>query len=126
MRPIGLHVLRHSAAARMIRAGASPKTVLTVLGHASAAFTLTLYGHIFDADLDDLTDRLEILGRDGVEPIARVRQTVPADLGKRRWGGQDLNLRPTDYESGSPCSTAVDRRRPRATFLQVGGGIGGL
>lgn len=50
---IGLHVLRHSAAAVMIRAGASPKTVQTVLGHASAEFTLTVYGHIFDADLDD-------------------------------------------------------------------------
>lgn len=72
---VGLHVLRHSAAAGMIHAGASAKTVQTVLGHASAAFTLTVYGHIFDADLDDLADRLEILGRDGdgmtVEPIAR-------------------------------------------------------
>jgi hypothetical protein len=47
----------------MIRAGASPKTVQTV-GHASAAFTLTVYGHIFDADLDDLAARLEVLRRD--------------------------------------------------------------
>ena len=65
LRPIGLHVLRHSAAAAMIRTGASAKTVQTVLGHASAAFTLTVYGHIFDADLDDLATRLEELGRDG-------------------------------------------------------------
>jgi hypothetical protein len=45
-----------------------------VLGHASAAFTLTVYGHIFDADLDDLAERLEILGRerDGM-PIARLK-----------------------------------------------------
>ena len=49
----------------MIRTGASAKTVQTVLGHASAAFTLTVYGHIFDADLDDLAMRLEELGRDG-------------------------------------------------------------
>ncbi|HZB78876.1 MAG TPA: tyrosine-type recombinase/integrase, partial [Actinomycetota bacterium] len=66
--------LRHSAAAGMIRAGASAKTVQSVLGHASAAFTLTVYGHIFDAGLDDLADRLEILEGDGygmtVEPIA--------------------------------------------------------
>lgn len=45
---MGLHVLRHSAAARMIAAGASPKTMQTVMGHASAAFTLTVYGHIVD------------------------------------------------------------------------------
>lgn len=49
----------------MIRTGASAKTVQTVLGHASVAFTLTVYGHIFDADLDDLATRLEELGRDG-------------------------------------------------------------
>jgi integrase len=75
----GLHVLRHSAAAAMIHAGASPKTVQTVLGHASAAFTLTVYGHIFDADLDDLAERLEMLVRDRdgmtVEPIARPHVT---------------------------------------------------
>lgn len=56
---VGLHVLRHSAAARMIGAGASPKAVQIVLGHRSAAFTLTVYGHLFDADLDDLAARLD-------------------------------------------------------------------
>jgi integrase len=56
---VGVHVLRHSAAARMIQAGASPKAVQTVLGHRSAAFTLSVYGHIFDTDLDDLAARLD-------------------------------------------------------------------
>ena len=57
--PVGLHVLRHSAAARMIQAGASPKAVQVILGHRSAAFTLSVYGHLFDADLDDLAARLD-------------------------------------------------------------------
>jgi integrase len=56
---VGLHVLRHSAAARMIQAGASPKAVQAILGHRSAAFTLSVYGHLFDADLDDLAARLD-------------------------------------------------------------------
>lgn len=56
---VGLHVLRHSAAARMIAAGASPKAVQKVLGHRSVAFTLTVYGHMFDEDLDDLAARLD-------------------------------------------------------------------
>ena len=43
----------------MIGAGASPKAVQVVLGHRSAAFTLTVYGHLFDADLDDLAARLD-------------------------------------------------------------------
>jgi integrase len=56
---VGLHVLRHSAAARIIATGASPKAVQTVLGHASAAFSLTVYGHLFDADLDALGEALD-------------------------------------------------------------------
>jgi integrase len=56
---VGLHVLRHSAAAALISAGASPKAVQTVLGHASAAFTLTVYGHMFDEDLDALAVALD-------------------------------------------------------------------
>ena len=63
--PIGLHVLRHSATAAMIRTGASAKTVQTVLGHASAAFTLTVHGHMLDVHLDDPAGRLEELARDG-------------------------------------------------------------
>lgn len=56
---IGMHVLRHSAAAAMIRAGASPKTLQTILGHKSAGFTLSVYGHVFDEDMDALAERLE-------------------------------------------------------------------
>lgn len=56
---VGVHVLRHSAAAAMIRAGASPKTVQQVLGHASAGFTLTVYGHLFPDEMDRLAEALE-------------------------------------------------------------------
>jgi integrase len=60
---VGVHVLRHSAAAGMIAAGASPKALQSVMGHASAAFSLTVYGHLFDPDLDALADRLEARSR---------------------------------------------------------------
>lgn len=56
---VGLHALRHSAAARMISAGASPKAVQSIMGHRSAAFTLTVYGHMFEEDLDELAMRLD-------------------------------------------------------------------
>jgi integrase len=56
---VGLRVLRHSAAAAMISSGASPKAVQAILGHRSAAFTLTVYGHLFEADLDEVATRLE-------------------------------------------------------------------
>jgi integrase len=43
----------------MIAAGAQPKMIQKVMGHRSVAFTLTVYGHIFDDDLDDLAARLD-------------------------------------------------------------------
>jgi integrase len=65
----GVHVLRHSAAARMVQAGPSPKAVQAIVGHRSAGFTLSVYGHLFDADLDDLAARLD-----------SCSQTVPTRL----------------------------------------------
>ena len=56
---VGLHALRHSAAARLISAGASPKALQTILGHRSAAFSLTTYGHMFSSDLDALAASLD-------------------------------------------------------------------
>jgi integrase len=43
----------------MIAAGASAKAVQSILGHASASFTLTIYGHLFDEDLDALATALD-------------------------------------------------------------------
>jgi integrase len=43
----------------MIRAGWSAKALQQVLGHRSVAFSLTVYGHLFDDDLDALADALE-------------------------------------------------------------------
>jgi integrase len=79
---VGLHVLRHSAAAAWIRAGASPKALQSVLGHGSAAFTLTVYGHVFEADMDSLAESLETVlavtaterGRDDTEAEASRAQ----------------------------------------------------
>jgi hypothetical protein len=34
--------------------------VQSILGHRSAAFTLTVYGHLLDTDLDELAAKLEI------------------------------------------------------------------
>jgi integrase len=62
--PAGVHSLRHSAAAAMVAAGASLKALQTVLGHGSAAFSLTVYGHLFDDDLDALAGRLNELRRE--------------------------------------------------------------
>jgi integrase len=53
----------------VIAAGATPKAVQSILGHASASFTLTVHGHLFDEDLDTLAAALDGIGtgtrRDG-------------------------------------------------------------
>ena len=46
-----VHDLRHTAASVWLAAGADPKVVQRVLGHATAAMTMDLYGHMMDANL---------------------------------------------------------------------------
>jgi len=46
-----VHDLRHTAASLWLSAGADPKVVQRVLGHATAAMTMDLYGHMVDANL---------------------------------------------------------------------------
>lgn len=46
----GFHVLRHSAASRLLAQGVSPVTVSALLGHSTPATTLKLYAHAFDSD----------------------------------------------------------------------------
>lgn len=46
-----VHDLRHTAASVWLGSGADPKVVQRVLGHASAAMTMDLYGHLIDRNL---------------------------------------------------------------------------
>jgi integrase len=53
------HDLRHTAASIWLAAGADPKMVQRVLGHASAAMTMDLYGHLIDASLWEAAKKVE-------------------------------------------------------------------
>ena len=48
----------HTAASLAISAGANPKVVQRMLGHASAAMTLDVYADLFDSDLATVADRV--------------------------------------------------------------------
>jgi integrase len=50
------HDLRHTAASLAIHAGANPKVVQRMLGHASAAMTLDVYADLFESDLDTVAE----------------------------------------------------------------------
>jgi integrase len=53
-----VHDLRHTCASLWLGAGADPKVVQRVLGHASATMTMDLYGHLIDANLWDSAKRI--------------------------------------------------------------------
>lgn len=53
------HDLRHTSAALAIAQGAHPKTIQMRLGHHSAAFTLDVYGGLFESLDEDLADRFD-------------------------------------------------------------------
>jgi integrase len=71
---VGMHALRHSAAARMIGAKWQAIDVQRALGHRSAGFTLSVYGHLFDEHLDELASALDgtSRGTSAVQPIASL------------------------------------------------------
>lgn len=53
------HDLRHTAASLAISAGANPKALQRMLGHASAAMTLDTYADLFDDDLAGVAVQLD-------------------------------------------------------------------
>jgi len=56
---VRFHDLRHSYAIASIQAGDDIKTVQSNLGHATAAFTLDVYGHVTDQMKQASADRME-------------------------------------------------------------------
>ena len=59
-----VHDLRHTCASVWLGAGADPKVVQRILGHASAAMTMDLYGHLIDQNLWDAARRVSALSAD--------------------------------------------------------------
>lgn len=58
------HDLRHTFAVNSIRAGDDIKTIQGNLGHATAAFTLDIYGHVTEAMKQDSAARMETFIKD--------------------------------------------------------------
>ena len=56
---VRFHDLRHSYAVAAIRAGDDVKTVQENLGHATASFTLDIYGHVTEQMKQASASRME-------------------------------------------------------------------
>ena len=57
------HDLRHTAASPAISAGANPKAVQKMLGHAKASMTLDVYADLFEDDLEAVAEALDVAVR---------------------------------------------------------------
>jgi integrase len=68
------HDLRHTAASLAVSAGANVKAVQRMLGHAKASMTLDTYADLFDADLDEVADRLDAAIRSAAAPLRPASQ----------------------------------------------------
>ena len=67
-----------------IAAGGTVKVVQQMLEHATARMTLDLYGHLFPDQLDDVADRLDVIGRaaaDFLRTNASVTSLLPEAAG---------------------------------------------
>ena len=111
-----IHDLRHTCAALLIAQGAHPKAIQAHLGHTSIQVTLDLYGHLYPDEMDRLAEQLDAAhgakrrqvaafsrhpdGADVIE-LPKWGRKIPSDQGVSSWGGEDSNLRPTDYESAA-------------------------
>lgn len=56
---VRFHDMRHSYAVAALQAGDDVKTVQGNLGHATAAFTLDVYGHVTDQMKEESANRME-------------------------------------------------------------------
>ena len=76
-----VHDLRHTAASLWLGSGADPKVVQRVLGHASAAMTMDLYGHLIDQNLWDAAKQVPTAGGiSGASEPNATEQTIRESL----------------------------------------------
>lgn len=81
------HALRHTAASLAISAGANPKVVQRMLGHASAAMTLDVYADLFDSDLSSVAESVgKMWARDTETHIRpKLKRPLPAHMSIDDW-----------------------------------------
>lgn len=59
VKKFSMHSLRHTYATRCIEAGLRPKTLQTILGHATLAITMNLYVHVTDEEKENEIQKVQ-------------------------------------------------------------------
>lgn len=82
-----VHDLRHTCASVWLGAGADPKVVQRILGHASATMTMDLYGHLIDQNLWDAAKKVGYLSgttkNDDADSGTTDGAGAPSETGER-------------------------------------------
>lgn len=65
---VPIHALRHSAGKALANSGATPMMIKSFMGHASAAFSMDVYGHTSDEDLAATARQLDAYRTRSVMP----------------------------------------------------------
>jgi integrase len=101
-----IHDLRGTAASLMISSGANIKAVQRQLGHASAAMTLDLYGHLYEDDLDALSEALD-------RRFAAATGTLETRSGRTSSDSPAPLSRPERAPRGSAAVVPIDGSVPK-------------
>jgi integrase len=59
LRPIGLHMCRHTFASLLIDSGANPKAIQEFMGHSKIHTTFDVYGHLLPSSHDEVRRRMD-------------------------------------------------------------------
>lgn len=59
LQPMTLHEARHTCASVFIAAGANPKAIQSIMGHATIQMTFDQYGHLMPGGLDEAAERAD-------------------------------------------------------------------
>ena len=84
--------LRHTFAVASIKSGDDIKTVQENLGHATAAFTLDVYGHVTKQMKQDSAARMEQF----IKSVSGARGTIRLKIRLNRVSGQQKSLEVTE------------------------------
>ena len=74
--------MRLPAASVWLAEGADPKVVQHVLGHATAAMTMDLYGHLLDANLWAAADKIGDISGTSRESMAAQEKESRRETGR--------------------------------------------
>jgi integrase len=90
LRQVSFHSLRHSNASIRIKQGQNLKYLSKQMGHASVAFTLDVYGHLFTDDQEFLREQAGLLA--GALPT-QVKELTKSGSSKSSSSPKEKGLR---------------------------------